>query len=74
MRNEISATVPNTVNNKSKGPLRHDNDAQLPKVRTAAFEFESIAYLENKLQLPLPQEMNNCGPKHLQKANLTPES
>ena len=29
--------------------LRHDNDAQLPKVRTTSFGVETLPYLENGL-------------------------
>ena len=37
--------------------LSHGDDAQLPKVRTTPFGFESIPYLGNKLWQHLPQEI-----------------
>ena len=37
--------------------LRHDNDAQVPKVRTISFGIETIAYLGSRLWQLLPQEI-----------------
>ena len=39
--------------------LKHDNDAKLPKVRTASFGVETIGYLGNKLWQLLPNEIKN---------------
>ena len=39
--------------------LRHGNDEQLPKVRTASFGIETVAFLGNRIYQLLPGEVKD---------------